>query len=353
MKEITIGQREAGLRLDKYLVRFMPGAERNFLYKMLRKKNITLNNRKCDGSEKLENGDVIKVFFSDETYAKFTQTASDMTKASDTTKSALQPAKESSAKPAPYSKRALVIVYEDSDMIVVDKPVGMLSQKAEQRDVSLIEYLTEYYLNTGIVTAEDLKTFRPGICNRLDRNTSGMVVAGKTVHGLQEMSEAFKTRSIHKYYLAIVKGVVSQKCTIQGYLSKDGQANKVQIITYLPAGEEDLWSPITTEYIPIAANNHCTLLKINLVTGRTHQIRAHLASIGHPILGDSKYGDRHQNSEFQRKYNVRTQLLHAFELDYPERKLHLYTAMPQRFIKVLEGEKIWQPGTQEASEVLH
>ena len=175
MKVLVITEKEAGQRLSKLLSKYLNLAGNGFLYKMLRKKNITLNGRKCDGTEKVKEGDEIRLFLSDETIEKFSQVQVQKVK-----------------------KKTLDIIYEDRHILLINKPAGMLSQKAREADESLVEYVTDYLLKNGSLTMEDLKTFRPSVCNRLDRNTSGLVAAGKSLPGLQIMSAVFRDRSIHK-----------------------------------------------------------------------------------------------------------------------------------------------------------
>ena len=164
------------------------------------------------------------------------------------------------------------------------------------------------------LTREQLRSFRPSVCNRLDRNTSGLVAAGKSLAGLQMLSAVFKDRSLHKYYLCAVKGRVEGSRLIKGYLKKDERSNQVTVSeTELPDS-----SPICTEYEPIREKNGFTLLKVMLITGRTHQIRAHLAAIGHPIVGDYKYGDAKTNEEVKRRFQIRSQMLHSYEMVFPE-----------------------------------
>ena len=202
------------------------------LYKMLRKKNITLNNSKATGDEKLKCGDIIKIFFSDETFEKFS--ADNNRTVNDDYYNRIY--------------RPLDIIYENSDVIFINKPSGMLSQKAKPEDVSLVEYLIAHLIHKGELNAGDLASFKPGICNRLDRNTSGIVAAGKTTKGLQQLSEAFKQRTLGKYYLCIVKGNVDKCALIKGYLYKDNKTNKVTI----SRTETKDSLPIETEYILMA-----------------------------------------------------------------------------------------------------
>ena len=291
MKEIRIGENESGQRLDKFLLKYMSRAPKSFIYKMLRKKNITLNGKKAQGNEQLRQGDAVKLFLSDDTIGKFSETRT-----------------------AGYAETELDILYEDKHTIFINKPVGMLSQKAGQKDVSLVEHLIAYLLKTGQIRPDELASFRPSVCNRLDRNTSGIVAAGKTLAALQELSRMFRERTIRKYYLCLVAGTVTEKRRISGWLSKDEKTNKVAVRS-APDGES---VPIETEYRPIRSRDETTLLEVHLITGKTHQIRAHLASEGHPIIGDYKYGSRAVNESFRKEYGLTSQLLHARRLCFPE-----------------------------------
>lgn len=340
MKEFVINELEAGQRFDKYLVKRLPNASKSFLYKMLRKKNITLNKKKADGSEKIQAGDCIQIFFSDETFDKFT---------ADSKENTVSQIKTADKKAL---KQTLEILYEDSDILAVNKPTGMLSQKAEKNDVSLVEYITDYLLESGFLTNTDLQTFKPGVCNRLDRNTSGIVMAGKTVKGLQEMTAAFKERTLHKYYICVVKGCVQKRSRIKGYLYKNERTNKVTILSENESNIPENALPIETEYIPVCSNDKVTFLKVNLITGRSHQIRAHLAYLGHPLAGDVKYGNASFNGFLKKNFNIESQMLHAYQLDMPQRELVITTKLPEEFITVLKGEGLWQRGIQEDLEAL-
>lgn len=340
MQTLNITPNEAGQRLDKLLVKYLNQAGKGFLYKMMRKKNITLNGKRCDGSERLQEGDVIQLFLSEETIEKFSGPLPGETGSERRVK------EKAASGGADYTgRRKLDIIYEDSHILVVNKPSGMLSQKAREGDMSLNEYILNYLIDSGGLPVSQLRTFRPSICNRLDRNTSGLVMAGKSLAGLQIMNGVFKDRSIHKYYQCMVAGAVEKKQLIAGFLRKDEAANTV---TVYPLEVENS-VPIMTEYLPLAGNGTYTLLQVTLITGRSHQIRAHLASIGHPILGDYKYGDRSLNEAMKSRYGLRSQLLHSWRLEMPDtlsapldylRRREFTAPLPRGFVKVMEGEGI-------------
>ena len=325
MQELHVTANEAGQRLDKLLAKFLNQAPKSFLYKMMRKKNIVLNGKKCTGNEKLKQGDSIKLFFSDETIEKFSAGTY------------VTPKKE--------KINMLPIIYEDEQVLLMNKPVGVLSQKAKDSDVSAVEILINYLIETNQLSKEQFRTFHPSICNRLDRNTSGILVAGKTLPALQEMNRFFKERTIAKYYRCLVKGrVIKNEDYIKGYLVKDQKTNKVSITK--KKTEEGV--PIETEYCVIQSNDEVSLLEVHLITGKTHQIRAHLASTGHPIIGDYKYGDKQINEMYRQEYGLKSQLLHAYRLEMPSSDGSLaylndkkfVAELPDKFIKICKDKGV-------------
>lgn len=305
MQQIMITSGDAGQRLDKFLRRYLPQASGSLLYKMLRKKNITLNARKADGSEILQAGDAVALFFAEETFARFR----------DTGNASAGGRNLAAAGRAAYRRYgALPVLYEDGHVLLVSKPAGILSQKASAGDLSLNEWLIGYLLSQGEISEKTLQTFRPSVCNRLDRNTSGIVICGKSLYGSQQMSRVLKERSMHKYYLLYVEGRMQEAGRAEGFLYKDRAANQVEILCEKQPGSEK----IITAYRPVRTGRSETLVEVELITGKSHQIRAHMASMGFPIVGDSKYGSRVQSEQRRRQYGITHQLLHAWRVVFPQ-----------------------------------
>lgn len=333
MYQTKITDKEAGQRFDKYLHRILPNAGSSFLYKMLRKKNITLNDRKADGSEKIAVGDSVKIYFAEETLLKFRWTAaaneSEYAVYDIDTGSERQPQNIAEDYLAAYRKISGVrILYENRHILLVDKPAGVLSQKAKSTDISLNEWLIGYLFESGFMTEQEFTMYKPSVCNRLDRNTSGIVLCAKSLQGAQILGELLKNRTLHKYYQTYVKGIIEKERLVEGYLHKDEKHNKVTVIPKETPQMTDAdiknqsmvkteTSYIRTSYKPLRVEDDKTLIEVELITGKPHQIRAHLASIGHPLLGDYKYGNQAWNEEYRKKYHVKSQLLHAYKVVFP------------------------------------
>ncbi|WWR14544.1 RluA family pseudouridine synthase [Lachnospiraceae bacterium JLR.KK008] len=313
MRRIIVRQEEAGQRFDKFLRKYMREAPVSFFYKMLRKKNITLNGQKADGSERIREGDRVEMFLSDETIEKFCGVQDCPGSGSREESLCLE------GEAAWKKFGALPVLYEDRHILLVDKPAGILTQKSMPDDLSLNEWLTGYLLASGALgtdrkqARDSLRMFRPSVCNRLDRNTSGIVICGKSLYGSQQMSRILKDRSLHKYYLLYVEGKLREARRVEGWLVKDETTNKVRITR--EQTEES--AKIVTAYRPIREGEHETLVEVDLITGKPHQIRAHLAAEGFPLVGDYKYGDRRANDKRKRQDGITHQLLHAYRVVFP------------------------------------
>ena len=310
MQELTITDLEAGQRLNKYMMKYLNQAPSSFIYKMLRKKNITRNGKKASGDEILECGDVIKVFLADETIEKFR---------------VVQASKQTSG-------ITLQILYQDPDILAVHKPVGVLSQKAQKDDYSINEAILDYCLSMRILTVKQLETFHPSISNRLDRNTSGIILAGISLKGSQTLARILKGHSCEKYYYTIVAGEMKQRIHEKAYIVKDTKKNQSKIQKLENPGA----SMIETAFTPLCVKNGFTLLQVQLFTGKSHQIRAHLQSLGYPMAGDTKYGNPAVNRKLRERYHLNHQLLHAGRLvlpDIPE----ITDPLPAEFQNVADG----------------
>ena len=297
MKEFIINKTNENQRLDKYLKRILPASSNSFLYKMLRKKNIELNGKRAKGDEILKSGDSIKIFFSDDTFSKM----------SDSVKDNLNIFLD-----AYKNIKNVEIVFEHEDFMIVNKPEGVLTQKDKSSIPSLNEWCIGYLLSKNFIDEKSLKEFRPSVLNRLDRNTKGLVIFGKTLTGTQRLSELIKKRDIKKYYFAKTEGGCDLNGLYKAYLSKDEKTNKVTIYDDIKNITTNIkYSPISTKINVLKTEKDCSLLEIELITGKSHQIRAHLAHLGYPLLGDKKYNGKTDSGY---KY----QELIAYKLVFPE-----------------------------------
>ena len=333
MVEINIKDSEAGQRLNKYLLKYLNQATSSFIYKMLRKKNIVLNDKKAKGDELLKTGDNIKLYLSDDTISKFRVNTFAGKNGSTSGKHSF----------VNDLTKHLKILYENQDIMAVHKEPGVLSQKADKTDYSINEAILDYVTSNDKYSIDD--TFTPSVCNRLDKNTSGIILAGITLKGSQFLSKVLKDRSIDKFYYTIVKGSFKKKMTCKAYISKDREKNLSEVLSIdeyneLSKGknfDSKAYSLINTEFIPISICNNNTLLKIKLITGKSHQIRAHLKFLGYPVAGDMKYGNKQYNKYLYDKYNLKNHLLHAGEVHLTD-DITIIDPLPDMFIKICKGE---------------
>jgi 23S rRNA pseudouridine955/2504/2580 synthase len=293
LKQTVIRPADANRRLDKYLLSYMNTAGKNFIYKMLRKKRIKLNGGRASGSEILKEGDVITYYISDETQSSFME-----------------------AKALTARDPRIDALYEDGNILVVNKPVNLLTHSDPAGD-ALIDRALLYLHQKGEYDADPDATFTPAACNRLDRNTSGIVLIGKTLAAVQALNGALRSGdSLEKYYLAIVTGELEGSAILEGFLEKDGRTNTAKIRADAPCPTPPgALKQVVTHYETLKTTGKYSLLKIKLVTGRPHQIRAHMKAIGHPIVGDRKYAGANPQRGFD------SQLLHAAEIRFRDNNL--------------------------------
>lgn len=288
MRELIIGPNEENQRLDRFVAKYLDLAPKGFINKMIRKKNIELNRKKSDNSHILKAGDKVQLFLSEDTINKF-QTVKTITK----------------------SKLNLDIIYEDENLIIINKPQGILSHSSGLKDEgeNIVDALINYMMEKGLYNPDEELTFIPSISNRLDKNTSGIILAGKNAEAVRQINQAMNNRQIKRLYKTIVYGNVKSDAILKGNLQKDHKDNKVYIVDDTHDSKE-----IETHLRVLKSNRDYSLLEVELITGRTHQIRAHLNYINHPILGDRKYKLDRNNDNLVDKYNINYQLLHAYKV---------------------------------------
>ena len=286
-KVITVPENDAGQRLDRFLLKTYPNLPGPVLYKCVRKKDVRVNGGRCLPDQRLCAGDQLSLYWQEEYFQK-TQKEQDFLKA---------PVK-------------LSILYEDRHILLLDKQPGLIVHPDENYHFdSLIARVQHYLYQKGEYLPQDEGAFAPALVNRIDRNTGGIVIAAKTGEALRVLNQKLKDREVLKLYLCLVSGRPREKeALLTGYLTKDQKKNQVFISQKPSPGAKT----IRTRYRVLEERGDCALLEVDLLTGRTHQIRAHMASIGHPLLGDGKYGRNQVNKPLGFKY----QALYSYKLGF-------------------------------------
>ena len=285
MKQLTIGKNDAGQRLDKFLTKNLPNLPQSLLYKYIRKKRIKVNGKRAEISTRLHEGDVLDLYINDEFFEKPEPTYDFL-----------------------HAGTNLNILFEDENVLVLDKPVGLLAHPDDREYVdTLIGRVKRYLYEKGEHDPDAEQSFTPALVNRIDRNTGGIVLAAKNAEALRVLNQKMKDREIHKFYLCAVHGTPKpSQGLLKGYLWKDEKKNRVYVYKDFKPGSKT----IETKYRVLKSAENMSLVEVELLTGRTHQIRAHFASIGCPLVGDGKYGNNQNN---RRQGGRRKQFLYSYK----------------------------------------
>lgn len=285
LKSFTIGKNDAGQRMDKFISKSVPALPKSLMYKYIRTKRIKLNSKRVEISTKLNEGDIVEMYINDEFFAPADEKYDFLS-----------------------ASKKLDIVYEDENILLLDKSVGLLSHPDEtEYNDTLITRVKRYLYEKGEYDPKDENSFAPALVNRIDRNTGGIVMAAKTAESLRILNQKLKDRELEKYYLCVIHGYMDKKSgTLTGWMIKDESKNKVRVYSHEIEGSKQM----KTKYNVISEKSGLSLVEVELLTGRTHQIRATFASIGHPLLGDGKYG----TNELNKALGYKKQFLYSYRL---------------------------------------
>ena len=318
MKQFIVKAEESGQTLEKFVKKYLDTVSLSTIYKLFRKKDVRINNHWEDRKTKVKEGDVVSIYIPDE-------------KLNENNKE---------KEVVPNNDLEKHIIYEDENILLINKPRGMLVQKDSKHVKALDDMVLSYLAYKGEYDPNN-KAFTPGPCHRLDRNTQGIVVFGKNIATLQYLMSVMQDKElIEKHYLALVKGNIDKPGKVEAPLKKLADKSYVMVASKKDGGKEAI-----TLYEPIKNFKDFTLLSIRLLTGRTHQIRVHMAYINHPVVGDNKYGDFALNKEIEEKYHFENQFLVAnyikfHRLDYPLTYLSgmkFEVEMQNDMVKILEN----------------
>lgn len=288
MREFIAAKNDSNQRLDKFLSKLCPNMPQSMLYKSLRKECVKINSKHIkDASYIIKEGDNIKLFLKDEFFEKPTE-------------------KTNFQNVTPDFK----IIYEDDSILIIDKAVGVVVHDDDRGTINTLSaQIKKYLYDKKEYDPNDENTFVPSLCNRLDRNTGGIIIAAKNAETLRIMNQKIKDRELKKTYLCVVLGILPKKQgELKGFLFKDEKEKRVYVYDTSKKGTKT----IITKYKVLKEKNNLSLVEVELVTGRTHQIRAHFSSIGHPLLGDGKYGKNTVNKE----HKMLTQALYSYKLSF-------------------------------------
>jgi 23S rRNA pseudouridine955/2504/2580 synthase len=333
MKQIEITANDAGRRLDRFLRKYLPKASLSSIYKIIRK-DVKVDGRRRGEEYILAEGEILSLYLSDDKISELRgDTDADF---SDGTSGDNRSNRNGGSNKK--ARRNFKIIYEDENILAVDKPFGLLTHgDGIEKKNHLANQVKDYLIEKGDFNPRTEKVFAPAPANRLDRNTTGIVICGKTSPALKGLNEMIRKDLVRKFYVTIVHGRIDSEMRLGGYLVKDHNTNKVEIRKASPEGKE-----VVTIVRPIKVlsdgRNEYTYIEVELVTGRTHQIRAHLASISHPLIGDVKYGGK-------KVFGLSTQLLHAVRLEFSGsvegleylEDMTLEAPLPEDFEKILEA----------------
>lgn len=287
MRSFKINGNDGGQRVDKFITKAVPRLPQPLLYKYIRLKRIKLNGKRCEIATRLAAGDLLELYLNDEFFSE------------------TPPEREFLLAPA-----SLSVLYEDENLLLVDKKPGLVVHEDESGQAdTLINRIQRYLFEKGEYSPDEEHSFAPALCNRIDRNTGGIVIAAKNAPALRVLNQKIKDRELQKCYLAVVHGRLEPRsATLEAYLTKETDENKVTVTAYKTPESRT----ILTKYRVLEENERFSLLDVDLLTGRTHQIRAHFAFVGHPLLGDTKYGFARDNKGTSYKY----QALYAYKLAF-------------------------------------